>query len=407
MADQLYLNRTFVSLPAANQTARQVNMIQQFRQLGIEVPIFAFSHCRDVVVAVSKAGGLGVYGAALHSDEQIEIDLAWIEQQLPGKPYGIDLLMPGKYAGADEGGQSADAQKAAIPPVYDEYLDKLMSVYAVPLVDGWDEQVSDEILGGQRYTAKQTHGILRLAFRFNPKLLVCALGTPPPEVIEEAHGRGMLVGALAGKVTHAMKHKRAGVDLVIAQSYEAGGHTGDIGGMVLTPQIVDAVAPIPVLAAGGIGTGRQMAAALALGAKGVWCGSIWLATVESECSPLVRQKLVDATSDDTVKTRCFTGKPARYLKSTWIDEWEGSDAPPMLATPLQSIATGRYVERIDRAAMLPDARPNAGAGLLATKPAGQIIGMIDQVSTCRNVVTRMMTGCADAIADLETHFDSD
>jgi len=382
-------------------------MIEQFLKLGIEVPIFAFSHCRDVVVAVSKAGGMGVYGAGLHSDAQIEIDLAWIEQQLAGKPYGVDVLMPGKYAGVDEGGQSAAAQKAAIPPTYDKYLDELMSRYEVPAVEGWDEHVSDEILGGQRYTAKQVDGILRLAFSFNPKLLVSALGTPSVEVIEEAHRRGMLVGALAGKVAHALKHKAAGVDLVIAQSYEAGGHTGDIGGMVLTPQIVDAIAPIPVLAAGGIGTGRQMAAALALGAKGVWCGSIWLATVESECSPLVRQKLVDASSDDTVKTRCFTGKPARYLKSTWIDEWHGRDAPPMLATPLQSIATGRYVERIDRAAMLPNARPDAGAGLLATKPAGQIIGMIDQVSTCRNVVLRMMVECADALADLETQFNTD
>jgi NAD(P)H-dependent flavin oxidoreductase YrpB (nitropropane dioxygenase family) len=380
-------------------------MIEQFAALGLQVPIFAFSHCRDVVVAVSKAGGLGVYGASLHSDAQIAEDLRWIESQLAGLPYAVDLMMPGKYVGADEGGLSGEALRATIPPRYYAFLDDMMARYEVPAQEGWGSQAYEAALPGQRYTAKQAEGILEVAFSFSPKLLVSALGTPPDRVIARAHSRSILVGALAGKVKHALKHKSAGVDIVVAQSYEAGGHTGEIGGMVLTPQVVDAVAPIPVLAAGGIATGRQMAAALALGAQGVWCGSVWLTTRESECSPLVRQKLIDATTEDTLRTRAFTGKPARYLRSAWVDEWESQNAPQILPNPLHSAATDRYIDRIDRAAMSPRARADRGAGMLATKPAGQVIGLINSESSCRQVLMEMTTGCVDALDSVQERLD--
>jgi NAD(P)H-dependent flavin oxidoreductase YrpB (nitropropane dioxygenase family)/branched-subunit amino acid ABC-type transport system permease component len=284
-------------------------------------------------------------------------------------------------------------------------LDDMMARYEVPAPKDWGGQAYEADLPGQRYTAKQAEGILEVAFSFSPKLLVSALGTPPRPVIARAHDRGMLVGALAGKVKHALRHKQAGVDIVVAQSYEAGGHTGDIGGMVLTPQVVDAVAPIPVLAAGGIATGRQMAAALALGAQGVWCGSVWLTTGESECSPLVRQKLIDATTEDTLRTRAFTGKPARYLRSAWVDEWESQNAPQILPNPLHSSATDRYIDRIDRAVMSPRARADAGVGMLATKPAGQVIGLINSQSSCRNVVMEMMTGCVDALDGVQERLE--
>lgn len=379
-------------------------MITEFEALGISLPIFGFSHCRDVVVAVSKAGGLGVYGASMHTDEEISIDLNWIEEQLDGKPYGIDLMMPEKYVGNAEGGLTRDKAREAIPAEYQQFLDDMMDRYHVPEVEGWEIE-AEENLGHQRHTAAQQAGILKLAFASNAKLLVAALGTPPSHVVAQAHSRGMLVGALAGKVSHALKHKAAGVDLIIAQSYEAGGHTGDIGGMVLWPEIIEAVAPVPVLAAGGIATGRQMAAALALGAKGVWCGTIWLATLESECSPVVRQKLVAASSEDTIKTKSYTGKPARYLKSRWIDEWEGDGAPPILPTPLQSIATGRYVERIDRASALGSSTISAGAGLLANKPAGQVIGLIKREMSCREVIHEMLQDCAEATITLHSYFE--
>jgi NAD(P)H-dependent flavin oxidoreductase YrpB (nitropropane dioxygenase family) len=380
-------------------------MVEQFAILGLTVPIFAFSHCRDVVVAVSKAGGIGVYGASLHSDAQIAEDLRWIEGELNGLPYAVDLMMPGKYVGSDEGGLTGEALRASIPPSYFAFLDDMMARHEVPVQEGWGSPAYEASLPGQRYTAKQADGILDVAFSFSPKLLVSALGTPPEPVIARAHGRGMLVGALAGKVKHALKHKQAGVDIVVAQSYEAGGHTGDIGGMVLTPQVVDAVAPIPVLAAGGIATGRQMAAALALGAQGVWCGSVWLTTGESECSPLVRQKLIDATTEDTLRTRAFTGKPARYLRSAWVDEWESPSAPSILPNPLHSAATDRYIDRIDHAAMSPRARADSGAGRLATKPAGQVIGLINSQSSCRNVVMDMMTGCVDALDGVQERLE--
>lgn len=372
-------------------------MHEMFKALGAQVPIFAFSHCRDVVVEVSKAGGIGIYGASLHPDDQIREDLQWIEQQLGDLPYGVDLMMPAKYEGSDSGGRTKAELQQAIPAEYINYLDGMMARYDVPLHQGWNNPDHEKHAYGQRYTAKESAGILRAAFNFRPRILVSALGTPPADVIAEAHARGMLIGALAGKVAHALKHKAAGVDFVVAQSYEAGGHTGDIGGMVLTPLVVDAIAPTPVLAAGGIATGRQMAAALALGASGVWCGTVWLTTRESECSPIMRQKLVDATTDDTIRTRCFTGKPARFVRSAWVDEWERADAPSLLPNPLHTAATDRYIERIDIAAARPSATMDSGVGRLISKPAGQVVALINSESSCRQVMADMVTQCVDAL----------
>ncbi len=366
-------------------------------RLGARSPIFAFSHCRDVVVAVGKAGGIGVYGAGLHSDRQIEEDLNWIERQLDGLPYGVDLMMPSRYAGSESGGLTPAQALAAIPSEYPQFLDDMMARYRVPASEGWDEEAHLENLGGQRYTAKQAAGILEIAFAHRPRLLVSALGTPPGEVVDAAHARGLLVGALAGKVSHAIKHRDAGVDIVIAQSYEAGGHTGEIAGMVLIPQVVDAVAPLPVLAAGGIGGGRQMAAALALGAEGVWCGSVWLATAESECSPLMKRKLIAARTEDTVRTAAFTGKPARFLRSAWVDEWASDRAPALLPNPLHSVAIGKYMDRVDKAAASGRCTEFEGAGLLTSKPVGQIVGSMNSETSCRQVVIEMMQGCVDAL----------
>lgn len=369
--------------------------------LGIAVPIFGFSHCRDVVVAVSKAGGMGIYGAGLHSDEQIRIDLDWIERQLNGAPYGVDLLMPSKYVGSEEGGLTASQAKAAIPAEVTDFLDDMMVRYNVPETEAAGEDEEFEALGGQRYSAKQAEGILKIAFSFAPKLLVSALGTPSKAIVDAAHENGILVAALAGRVKHALRHVEAGVDIVIAQSYEAGGHTGEIGGMVLTPTIVDAVAPVPVLAAGGIGDGRQMAAALALGAKGVWCGSIWLATAESDLLPVLKGRLISATAEDTVRTRAMTGKPSRLLRTAWVDEWERPDTPDPLPNPLHAVAIGHYVTRIEKAAASPKAEASHGAGALAPTAAGQVIAYITEESSCREVIRAMTEGCVDALENVQ------
>ncbi len=375
--------------------------------LGIPTPIFGFSHCRDVVVAVSKAGGLGVYGAGLHSDEQIEIDLTWIEEQLDGAPYGIDLLMPSKYVGSEDGGLTSEQYRAAIPPEVTTFLDDMMVRYDVPKMEGGDVVDEHAAIGGQRYSAKQSERILEIAFAHHPKLLVSALGTPPVETIEAAHKKGMLVAALAGRVKHAKRHVAAGVDIIISQSYEAGGHTGEVGGMVLTPLIVDAVAPVPVLAAGGIADGRQMAAALALGARGVWCGTVWLTTVESDLLPVVKRKIIDAAAEDTVRSRAMTGKPSRLLKGAWTDEWARPDTPDPLPNPLHSVAIGPYVTRIERAAASADTSPQHGAGALAPTAAGQVVGLMSSETSCRQLVIEMMEGCIEAMSSLQSVLERD
>ncbi len=214
-------------------------------------------------------------------------------------------------------------------------------------------------------------------------------------MIERAHEQGVKVGALAGKKSHAGRHVAAGVDVIIAQGHEAGGHTGDIGTMVLVPEIVDAVAPVPVLAAGGIGTGRQMAAAMALGAEGIWCGSVWLTTVEAETHPTVKDKFLAATSSDTLRSRSRTGKPARQLRSAWTDEWDSAESPGMLGMPLQPMLIAEASRRIDRAAMNPE---NEGAVKLANYFVGQIVGSMNESKHADRVVIEMVEDFIDSIS---------
>ena len=261
--------------------------------------------------------------------------------------------MPGKYVGMESGGLDPAEAANAVPADVTAFLDDMMRRYGVPESAA---AAGDHFSTGSRgrYTAKDSAAMLDIAFRFHPRLLVSALGTPSPEIMKAARDRGMLVAALAGRVKHAKRHAEAGVDIIIAQSYEAGGNTGDIGGMVLVPSVVDAVAPTPVLAAGGIADGRQMAAALALGAQGVWCGSVCLTTVESDTLPVVKKKLIAATAEDTVKSRSFSGKPSRILRIAWAEEWARIDTPDPLPNPLQPMAVGRYMARIDRAAASGD-----------------------------------------------------
>ena len=322
------------------------NVTQLF---GIEYPLFAFTHCRDVVVAVSKAGGLGVLGAALHTDERLEIDLQWIDEQLGDIPYGVDLLMPANYVGAEKGGLDQKSLKDLVPDEHRHFLDTLLTQAGVPELPEY--QTSSNTERGLRFSQKQ-----------------------------------------------AERHAAAGVDVIIAQSYEAGGHTGEIGGMVLIPEIVDAVAPVPVLGAGGIGSGRQMAAAMALGAQGVWCGSVWLTTIESELDQLAREKLLAADTDDTIRTKSFTGKYARFLRSAWTEAWERSDTPVPLKTPLQSVLTFDYVRRIDRAMKAPGITPESGVYELYTCPVGQGVGAQNTSRAARDVVREMIEGYVEAIA---------
>ena len=371
---------------------------------GIDVPIFAFSHCRDVVAAVSKAGGFGVLGAVAHSDEQLEIDLDWIEAELgDGHPYGVDLIVPAKYAGSDAGGLKLSDLVAMIPDEHRRFVDDILERYDIPDLPADDEPTrhAGSVLGADGdapFSANRGATQLDIALAHRPALVVNALGPPPQFMIDQVKAAGRRVGALAGAAQHAERHVNAGVDVIVAQGSEAGGHTGEIGTMVLIPEIVDAVGDTPVLGAGGIGRGRQMAAAMALGAQGVWCGSVWLTTDEAETHPVVKQKFLAASSADTIRSRSRTGKPARQLVTAWTQEWDRPDTPDPLGMPLQPILVDDAIRRIDRAAH----HVGSGAEQLTNYFVGQVVGQMNEPKPAARVVYEMIEEFIDAVTRLDT-----
>ncbi|CAA0090738.1 Putative monooxygenase [BD1-7 clade bacterium] len=361
--------------------------------LGIDIPVFAFTHCRDVVVEVSRAGGLGVLGAVGFTAEQLKQELDWIDANIGDYPYGVDIVIPQKYEGADDMNADDMLEKleAMIPQAHRDFAEKLLSDHGVP-------PFSDEsgpkggLLGWTEDTARP---LLDEALkRDNVVLIANALGTPPVEIIDEIHQTGRKVAALCGKAKHALKHKQAGVDIVIAQGSEGGGHTGDVGSIVLWKQVIDAIHPTPVLAAGGIGNGQQMLAAMAMGAAGVWTGSIWLAVEEAEAEPAEKQSYFDATEEDTVRSRSFTGKLGRMLKNVWTDAWEGPESPGYLPMPLQGMVTFDAMRRTKRYAGVGECQK------VGFNPVGQVVGQMQQVETCRQVIARLLTEYVDALASL-------
>ena len=355
---------------------------------GIDVPLFAFSHCRDVVAAVSRAGGMGVLGALAFSPEQLEIELSWIDQHMGGRPYGVDVIIPASYAGAELNGPDLVEQlEAMIPEDHRRFIEDVLARHGVaPLPAGAARPHG--LLG---WTNQGGRSQVEVALSHPIALLANALGPAPPDVVARAHSRGVRVAALVGTVEHARKQVVAGVDVIVAQGTEAGGHTGEISTMVLVPDVVDAVAPVPVLAAGGIGDGRQFAAALALGAQGAWTGSIWLTVTESDLSPVVRDKLLRAGPGDTVRSRSLTGKPARLLRTAWTEAWDDPDGPGALPMPLQFMVTAEALQRIGR----------SGNEALAGTPVGQIVGRMNSVRATRDVVFDMVDGAVRAIERLQ------
>jgi NAD(P)H-dependent flavin oxidoreductase YrpB (nitropropane dioxygenase family) len=364
-------------------------------RLGIEFPIFAFSHCRDVVAAVTNAGGYGVLGALAFEPERLEIELDWIDEHVGSKPYGVDFAMPAKYEGQG-GGETATPEYLAslIPDEHRAFADKVLAEHDIPeLPDDFSRvpkaaglNVDEEGPGQVEVTL--SHG--------NVNMVVNALGPPPKYVVDECHQRGVLVGGLVGSRQHAERQLAIGTDVIIAQGTEAGGHCGDISTMVLIPQVVDAVGPdVPVLAAGGIADGRQMAAAMALGAQGVWTGSMWLLAAEADMQPEVTENLVDATSTDFIRSRAMTGKPARQYRSAWVDAWEREDAPDTLPMPIQGLLFGEYAARWSR----------VHAKEFGGHPAGQIIGSIDKVRPARDMVLDMVQGWIETAETFSSQLD--
>jgi len=360
---------------------------------GIDVPIFAFTHCRDVVVEVSKAGGFGVLGAVGFSARQLAQELDWIDARIGDKPYGVDTVIPNKYEGMGEMDPERLEEKlrAAIPPEVREFAARLLREAGVPeLPDDGEER--HELLGWTLATAMPQ---IEVALSHpKVKLIANALGTPPAEVIERIHASGRKVAALCGSAPQALKHKEAGVDVVIAQGHEGGGHTGEVGSMVLWPEVIDAVAPLPVLAAGGIGSGRQVAAAMALGAAGVWTGSIWLAVKESSSAMAQKESYLRATSRDTVRSRSVTGKPARMLRNAWTDAWEQPGNPKPLPMPLQGMVALDMIQRTHRYA--------DKAQSVACNPVGQIVGSMKEIRAAKDVVADLIDGYYDALERMQS-----
>jgi len=359
--------------------------------LGIDVPIFAFTHCRDVVVEVSKAGGLGVLGMVGFSVEQVRQELDWIDAHIGDKPYGVDIVIPQKYEGK---GQTDPAEleqqlKRMVPQAHRDFAAKILADHHVP---EWPDDSDTPLIGWTEATARPLldEALKRPAVR----LIANALGTPPKEVIDQIHESGRLVAALCGKIKQGLQHKAAGVDIIIAQGSEGGGHTGDIGSIVLWPQMVDAVAPVPVLAAGGIGNGRQMAAAMAMGCAGAWTGSLWLTVAEAHAEPAQKQNLLEATSEDTVRSRSWTGKPCRMVRNAWSDAWDAPENPKPLGMPLQGLVSADAVRRTSRYAAVGETRK------VLFNPCGQVIGQINTIESSRGVVMRLLEEYVDAVERL-------
>ncbi|MEU2438870.1 NAD(P)H-dependent flavin oxidoreductase [Streptomyces rubradiris] len=351
------------------------------RKLGIEHAVFGFTPFPAVAAAISRAGGFGVLGAVRYTaPDDLKRDLDWLDAHTGGHPYGLDVVMPAKKV---EGVTEADVE-AMIPEAHRRFVRDTLAAHGVPelaageasgwRITGWMEQVARTQLD--------------VAFDYPIRLLASALGAPPADVVARAHDRDIPVAALAGSARHAVKHRDAGIDIVVAQGYEAGGHTGEIATMVLTPEVVDAVDPLPVLAAGGIGSGSQVAAALTLGAQGVWLGSIWLTTTEADLnSPALTRKLLAAGSGDTVRSRALTGKPARQLRTAWTDAWDDPAGPGTLPMPLQGLLVAEAVSRIQKY----EAEP-----LLGT-PVGQIVGRMTAERSVQAVFDDLTRGFEQAV----------
>lgn len=372
------------------------------KRLGIEFPLFAFSHCRDVVAAVSKAGGFGVLGATVFSPEELEIELQWIDAHVDGKPYGLDVLIPENLSISGESGLTSRVLGERIPQAHRDFVDDLLKRHGVPAAGMHARELGDS---PPPFWPAEAMQLLEVAFRHPIKLIANALGVPPPEMIALARAHHVPVAALAGAREHALRLAAAGVDVIVAQGGEAGGHCGEVSTLVLIPETVRALRQagydVPVLAAGGIMTGAQMAACMAMGAAGAWTGSVWLATLESETSPIFREKMVEARSRDTVRSKGRTGKYSRQLKSAWTDAWEGEDSPGALPMPMQSLIAEPAIRRATQSAE----GGNAAARPLVTYFVGQGVGLVDQVSSARSVVQDFITDYADAVERLNGAID--
>lgn len=346
-------------------------------KLGIEYPIVAFTHCKDVAVAVINAGGFAVLGEALHTPDHIAADIKWIRDRVNGKPFGIDLVLPSSVP--EE--RTVEQLLAEIPQEHRDFEQSIKRKYDVP---DPKEAVNLHIWGG----LDQKRALAQVEVVFDERVPVFASGLGSPAfLLKRAHQLGIQVWGLVGKPRQAKKQLAAGTDVIIAQGFDAAGHTGDIGTFSIVPQVVDAArgTGVPVIAAGGVTTGRHLAAALALGADGVWTGSLWLASRESDVNLPLKERLLEAETDDTVYSDCISGYTMRTTRCPWHDEWLGPDAPEVLKPPLQMLLSANYIQ-----GSLDYQRKD-----LMTEAAGQGIHYVTEMKPARQILSDLVDGALD------------
>ncbi|MCC5987922.1 MAG: nitronate monooxygenase [Pararhodobacter sp.] len=342
---------------------------------GIERPIFGFSHSIPVTAAISRAGGLGVFGATMHEPDQIKEIAREIRALAGDRPFALDLLLP-QSVGDDT--DLAEA-RAAIPKKYHDFVEGIRQRHDVPPSRAGSFYTRN--LRSQTLFAAQVEA----ALASDADVFAAAVGVPA-EVISRARAAGKKTMALIGAPKHAQRALDAGVDVLIAQGYDAGAHTGTIGTFSLVPQIVDIAGDVPVLAAGGVGSGRHLAASLAMGAQGVWMGTAWLVTTEHRTDPIVLEKLLAAKSDDTVISRSYSGKTLRMIRTAWSDEWNRPDAPEPLKMPHQQALVGELLAAVREHRIAP----------LMWEAAGQSIAYFNEVTTVAGVMDKIMDEARDA-----------
>jgi NAD(P)H-dependent flavin oxidoreductase YrpB (nitropropane dioxygenase family) len=348
---------------------------------GIDVPIFGFTHKPEVAIEITNAGGMGALAASYYQPDELERILTDMDAKTRGRPYCIDVLFANKVGEVVPMSERLNA----LPKEHIDFVEKMLDDAGIPpLPPEVEAEMLREKPPGHGHTEEGVLEVLEIVVRHaQAKFVLSAMGAPPAYVVEKLHHRGIKVGAMAGSAEHALKHVQAGVDIVVAQGSEAGGHTGTISSMVLWPEVVDAIAPVPVLAAGGVGSGRHVAAALALGAEGVWCGTIWLGATESELSPDMRKKFIAARSQDAIQRKYDTGKPLRGLRSKWTDAWDAPGAPQPLPLAAQKLLVAPALKRLE----LANAVDYMGY------MSGQIVGRIKKEQPIREIMEDMKREC--------------
>ena len=339
------------------------------RRLGIRHPIFGFSHSVDVTVALANAGCYPVYGATRDMPEQIVRHLAEIRERIGTSKFGVDLLLP---AGVGTETDRA-AVVASLPPEHRQFMDYLRTKYKVPAATK-TTFFSSQIRSKQLF-AEQIDAVLGSSADGFAAGIGC-----PQAVIERARRCGKFTMSLVGSARHAQNAKTAGVDLIIAQGADAGGHTGPIGTYSLVPQVVEVAGDTPVLAAGGVGRGSHIAAAFALGAQGVWLGTAWLTTFEHAFNEVLLRQVLAAKGEDTTISKAHSGKPARLIRSGWTNEWDAPSAPKPLPMPLHQVLTGELLAAIEEHAI----------EALAYTGAGQGVGWFNELKTVLEIVERLV-----------------